>query len=635
MRKISILIWILLFVAETAGAQLKELDHYLENLHRSHVIPGFSVVVVKDNKVLFAEGYGKEYSDGTRPMTCQTSSALGSLAKSFTSLAMMQLVEKGLVKLDDPVVQHLPWFRTANKSLSDQITIRMLLNNTSGLKAPVVRNRDISEMAVETLIRSMESVYLSEEPGNSYEYSNDGFALAGLIISELTGMSYEDYLDTYVFKPLEMDRTTNDPADFDDLKVLFGHQPGIDRAIPIHTETEILGEYVAAGSMLRSSANDVGNYLMALLNGGIFRGKHIISEQSITEMWKPCVEFPGISAEDGGNDLPFHYGLGWFMGELDHRQYIFHGGNRRSMSSMTFILPEEKLGVSFIANLDITLIDRYRYPNLITIVNNIVRLSLNEGLSDFAVPVVADPSINEFKLAENEWTNYTGEYILTSGNDWVYLGSRLNISPCSDGLTGTISRGDLLIEEFGLDFITRRTAVSRNITMPGNVQFSFLSDNRTSDVFLNGKRYSRMSEGYYSNFIPASSPGDSLEFYIPRSWSISWNGANFRGFDKRRDGETLMGGVFKTGSSLEEYFKEMFPGNQIKHMGKKLSEISGSRFWEELAIVSSKDEKEYQHLICSSRSGELQYIVVYTSDQNLSAGISNVLANVLNTFTWN
>jgi len=634
MKRIDIVVGLIFILGFTGTARATELDKYLDKLYKSHIIPGFSVVVVMGEQVNFTRGYGFEYVDGNNPMTSTTSTAIGSLAKSFTSLAMMQLVEKGKVQLDDPVIKYLPWFRTANKTISDQITIRMLLNNTSGLKAPVVRNRDISDQAVEKLMRSMESVYLADEPGTHYEYSNDGFALAGLIISKVSGMSYETYLDEFIFAPLEMHRTTNNQDKFDALDVLYGHYPGIKSAIPVYNEDAILLEYVAAGSMLRSSAKDIGNYLLTMVNGGTFRGKQIVTRESMDEMWRSYSEFPGISEEDGGENLPFHYGLGWFTGELDGKQYIFHGGNRRNMSSMTVIYPEEKIGVSILINMDLTFIDRYMYPNLVNIMNNIVRISLDEPVSDFAIPVVPDPSLNDYNLPDSEEDNYTGEYLLSEGNDWVYLGSKLSILKRADGLVGVIQKGEQLIEEFDIDFITQKTAVSRNLTMPQQIHFKFLSNGKTSDAFVGGKKYFRLTEGYHSKFHSEASPDKSVRFYFPRSWDLIWAGENFKGSDRNQISETITGQIFEKENTLLKYFEEMFPDHQIMHTGQNLSEILGMHYWKELAIVSSKGETQYQHLLCVTKRENKNYVIAITSQQNLTEGITLLVPTLLGTFSW-
>ncbi|RLE00313.1 MAG: hypothetical protein DRJ13_08860, partial [Bacteroidetes bacterium] len=104
MKRIDIIAGLIFVLGFTGAARAAELDKYLDKLYKSHIIPGFSVVVVRGEQVNFTKGYGFEYVDGNNPMTATTSTAIGSLAKSFTSLAMMQLVEKGKVKLDDPLI---------------------------------------------------------------------------------------------------------------------------------------------------------------------------------------------------------------------------------------------------------------------------------------------------------------------------------------------------------------------------------------------------------------------------------------------------------------------------------------------------------------------------------------------------
>ena len=624
----------LLFFTGTTFANPSLLNQYLEQLYKSHVIPGFSVVVVEGDKVAFKKGYGLEYIDGNQPMTSFTSTGVGSLAKSFTSFAMMQLVEKGKISLDDRVVTHIPWFRTANKELSDQITIRMLLNNTSGLRAPMVRNRDISDNAVENLVKSLESVYLTTNPGIRYEYSNDGFALAGLLISEVSGMPYERYLEEFVFKPLEMKHTTNNPNEFDALNVLYGHHLGIDMGIPVHGEEAFLREYVAAGSLLRSSAGDLANYLITLLNDGKFKGKQIISPESVEKMWNPYSSFPGISEEEGGEGLPFHYGLGWFSGEIDGKKYIFHGGNRRTMSSMTFLFPEEKIGVSLLANIDLTFIDKYSYSNAITILNNIVRLLLDEPISNFAVPRVADPTLNNFMLPKTEKLKYIGEYILSEGKDWIYLGSNLSIIMGENGLEGKISKGEQIIESFEIDFITPKTAINRNLSLPHGMVFKFLSNGEISDVFISGKKYSKLTEGYYSQFQLATSKDDKMQFYYPADWNLIWEGENFKDFNKMQDGETILGQVHDTEKMLSQYFEELFPGHEVRYKGKNLAEISGSHFWEEKAFVSFDGEKQYQHFLCITKTTHKSYVIILTSQDCLTRTTMSVIPTLLSTFNW-
>lgn len=628
MKRIIVLVTTMFLVQIMKGSGL---DEYLLKLYRTHVMPGFSVVVVKNDKVIYQGGFGFEYIHKQKPLTATTQMAVGSLGKSFTALAMMQLVEEGKVNLDDQVIKYIPWFRTANKDFSDKITIRMLLDNTSGLRAPVVRNKILSEQATEALVRSMESVYLTIEPGTRYEYSNDGFALAGLIISKVSGKPYEQYLKEKIFTPLGMKNTNNSIVGLDKPGVLHGHYFGIDEAIPASDEDLSIREYVAAGSLLRSSATEMGNYLSMLLNDGAFSGKQIISKSSLDQMWTPYSSFPGISKKDGGEGLPFSYCLGWFRGEIDGKDIIFHGGNRRTMSSMTFLHPKGSTAAMLITNIDLTFIDSYKYPNLVNILNNIIRLSEGENTSDFAVPTVPDETLNNFQLTEEQQKNYTGDYSLTEGEDWIYLGSKLTISRNNKGLEATITKDDQTIEAFEIDFLTPRTAVSRNSAMPGELVFKFLNLNEVSEVYLGGKKYSRLGKDYFDKYRLEASNNQSVRFYLSKGWDLSWHLENFSG---GKGSVQLEGQIQNAGISMEDSFHDCFPGYEIKHSGQEMSENLGGCFWTEKAFMSEKDGLLFHHVLCRTAKGDRKYIVLLTTPGNVTGPAQTVLLNLLQTFTW-
>jgi len=200
------------------------IDRYLEKVAANHVLPGFSVIVVKDGSVNYVKGFGVENISTKKPFTKSTVVPIGSLTKSFTALAILQLAEKGKLQLDAPVINYLPWFRTSNKPMSDKITIRMLINNTSGLYPGTnTLSFDLSEKAIESFVENLRGTFLTREPGTTYEYSNTGFAVAGLIISRVSGKSYSEYLHENIFKPLGMSSASTDPRELLALKIGRAH----------------------------------------------------------------------------------------------------------------------------------------------------------------------------------------------------------------------------------------------------------------------------------------------------------------------------------------------------------------------------------------------------------------------------
>ena len=205
-----------------AEADFAAVDAYLEEQRQALDIPGMAVAIVQGDQVAHLGSYGEADSDG-RPVTPQTPFQIGSTTKSFTALAVMQLVEAGLVELDAPVQTYLPWFRVADEAASAQITIRHLLNQTSGLSTATGRDEfaasDLSDQAIENSVRALADVELTAAPGATYQYCNTNFTIAGLVVQVVSGQSYESYMQAHIFDPLEMRHsfTAQEPAEQDGL----------------------------------------------------------------------------------------------------------------------------------------------------------------------------------------------------------------------------------------------------------------------------------------------------------------------------------------------------------------------------------------------------------------------------------
>ena len=188
------------------------IDHYVQARLPSLRTPGLAVVVVEGDQVILSQGYGyADREDGT-PMTGDTPVAVGSTTKPMTALAVMQLVERGLVDLDTPVTTYLPDFRMADERSAD-ITLRQLLSHTAGIPADETYDGAQDDGALERRVAGLADVPLRRAPGTGFEYANDGYSVAGLVVQRVTGMPYEHYMAQAVFTPLGMERTTFDPTE--------------------------------------------------------------------------------------------------------------------------------------------------------------------------------------------------------------------------------------------------------------------------------------------------------------------------------------------------------------------------------------------------------------------------------------
>jgi len=559
------------------------LDTYLQERLAEGAIPGFSVVVVKGDQIVYEKGFGVEKIGSSKPMTAQTSTAIGSLTKSFTAMAVLQLVERGLVDLDAPVVRYLPEFRTANKSRSDQITVRMLLNNTSGLQAAIARQIEPSAISMERLLQALQSTYLTRVPGKTYEYSNTGFAVAGLLVSRVSGLSYEAYLRKHIFEPLQMQRSTTDPERFLELDVLYGHYLGLERGIPARP-APYPTEMMAAGSLLRSSAHDLGHYLIALLNGGQFEGRQLLSPESVELLWQPNVDFPGLPEADGGHGQDYQYGLGWMLSQIDGRAVIHHGGSRGSMSSFTMIDRERRLAASVLANVDHTFFDKYRYTNLLTMVNNVLHLTADESASAYGIPTIADPTLNSYQLPKPLQERYLGEYAFSKGGDnWLFYGVRMEISRNSTGeLEAKLVRGAETVLHFRLDFVNEAQAISRHLGTPQPLRFVINPAGQVTGAFFNSMEFWKVNatQAIQSVILP-----EGVQFGLPSGWKVKQQAPQFLA----KKGDWHLRAVAKNQQNVTAQLKTVFPNKPILRQGLPTTETHGQTVWHAQSFVMDGD----------------------------------------------
>ena len=193
-----------------------EIDAYFEEQMQRLNIPGASLAIVEGDQIVHMRGFGNARPGGEAP-TPQTPFLIGSLTKSVTALAVMQLVEVGKLELDAPIQRYLPWFKVADPQASAQITVRHLLNQTSGLSTASGRiplaDFDDSPNAAERQARVLATLKLSRPVGSAFEYSNSNYNLLGLIIEAASGESYADTIQTHVFAPLKMSHSYTSQAE--------------------------------------------------------------------------------------------------------------------------------------------------------------------------------------------------------------------------------------------------------------------------------------------------------------------------------------------------------------------------------------------------------------------------------------
>jgi CubicO group peptidase (beta-lactamase class C family) len=399
---------------ESAFAQLDNaasIDSYLASYLAKCGAPGLSCVVVKDGKSVYLKGLGVEVAGLSAPMTADSSSAIGSLTKSFTCLSVMQLVEAGKLDLDKRVVDYLPWFRLADKDKSDKITLRLLMNNRSGIPSVDAWMEDAStgDEAIERGVRALSSAQMTREPGSSFEYANENFDILGLIVSRVSGLPYGEYVSRNILEPLGMTRSSTDLAKLESLGALTGHRLDVDTFTPSARNFTAMAE--PAGSALSCSARDMGAYLAMMLGWGEYKGTRILSRAGIESLEKPSINVPGTSVEMGGTGEDIYYAMGWMRASIEGYELVFHAGNNGLMSSMTMFDPARGLGVCILFNYSSDL-DPYRFDTSMRLCYNVLRLADGKPLSSYGVPRRKDPNLAErfVSLGEGNLGRFVGDY---------------------------------------------------------------------------------------------------------------------------------------------------------------------------------------------------------------------------------
>jgi len=324
-----------------AASSFAEIESFVKDEMAAQRIPGLALGIVEGDRIAYMRGFGTADDSGAE-VTPQTPFIIGSVAKSFTALAIMQLVEAKRVELDAPVQRYVPWFRVASERASAEISVRHLLNHTSGLSTKTGRSfqgdGDTSATALEQAVRKLESAALTAPVGSKYQYSTINFSVLGLIVQTVSGQSYEDYVEKRIFDPLQMWNSYTSEAAAQPHGLATGHNYwfGRSRAADLPYNRGL----VPAGYLI-ASAEDMTHYLISQLNSGRYDGTAVLSSAGIEELQRPAVPTP---EEDTS------YAMGWFVGPRNDIPAIHHQGETFNFHSNVVLTPQSKRGVIVLMN---------------------------------------------------------------------------------------------------------------------------------------------------------------------------------------------------------------------------------------------------------------------------------------------
>ena len=320
-----------------ASFDARDVSRFVASEMRRSRIPAAAVAVVEGDRIVYVRGFGHA---GGRPVTGRSRFRLGSSTKSFTALAVMQLVERGLVALDAPVQRYLPWFRVADARASRLITVRELLTHTSGLSHQVGLRvlGGSGRQPLAAAVRGLRHVHLTHTPGTHFAYSNTNYEVLGLLVEVVSGETFAHYLAAHVFTPLGM----GDTSASDDVPLVAGSHTWF--GFPVPTRSPYLRAAVPAG-FVSSTAADLAHYLVLQAGDGSYRGRAVVSPAGLAALHTPAVADAQVV-----NGHAQDYAAGWYVGIVGGEDAIWHHGNAFISTSTIAVLRNSHAAVAVLTN---------------------------------------------------------------------------------------------------------------------------------------------------------------------------------------------------------------------------------------------------------------------------------------------
>jgi CubicO group peptidase (beta-lactamase class C family) len=346
---VGLLGMILISLTVYGQADLKKLDAYYAKALKDWNVPGMSIAIVKDGKVIFSKGYGvKELGKPGSPDE-NTLYAIASNSKAFTTAAIAQLVEEGKLDWNDKVKKYLPYFELYDPWVSAETNIRDLLSHRVGLgtfSGDLIWYR--STLSAEEIIRRTKYLSKAYDFRSGFGYSNVMYITAGEVMRKITGRTWGEEISTRFFQPLGMTRSITTTKDLDKKgNYATPHSLFNEQHKPIPWED---WETIAATGGIISSVKDMAQWMIFNLDHGVWKGDTLLSTKSRNLIWTVHNPFVVDNTDPDKSTHLRGYGLGWSLSDYHGRLRVSHTGGYSGMLSMVALVPDEKLGVVVLTN---------------------------------------------------------------------------------------------------------------------------------------------------------------------------------------------------------------------------------------------------------------------------------------------
>jgi CubicO group peptidase (beta-lactamase class C family) len=339
----------------SANAQLKpnEIDDLVHKTLKTFDVPGIQVGIVKDGKLIHAKGYGLRSLNTKQPVDANTEFGIASNTKAFTAFALGMLIDENKLTWDTHVTDIIPEFKMYDPYVTSEFTVRDLLCHRSGLglgAGDLMFWPDSNTFSKAEIIHNLRYLKPVSSFRTQYDYDNLLYIVAGEVVERISGVSWENFIQTRIFKPLDIKNTYTTFREMKDWSNV------IDPHAPVNGQIKVVrrdwSNNANAAGGIYTNVSEMSKWMILLLNGGKYGAnleKRLISEKNFTELWTPQTIIP-VKSPGSYNTHFASYGLGWFISDVKGYKQLTHTGGLAGIVTQTTLLPELNLAIMVYTN---------------------------------------------------------------------------------------------------------------------------------------------------------------------------------------------------------------------------------------------------------------------------------------------
>lgn len=356
-----IIVFLLFFSASLCSAfDTAKYKTFISREMETWNVPGAAILVIQDGKVVFSEGFGYKDVEKKIKVTPKTLFGIGSCSKAFTSFPIGMLFDEKKIDFDKPVREYFPTFQLNDVYATELVTVRDLLSHRTGLPRydTAIDSKDATR---EKAVSKLKYLKLNKGIRERFQYCNFHYAVAGVIIDKVSGMTWEEFVSNRIFKPLNMNSSNLSPEDLKkspdfafpykmDMEALkkFPENQAEYVSVPLKKlPVENIGVYGPAGS-INSNLEDMAKWVMLHLNQGKVGEKQLISRDALTELITPQILTGGpLKYEE---ILPGSYGMAWMITPYRGHYLVSHDGMIEGFTAHVGFIPSKNAGLVILTN---------------------------------------------------------------------------------------------------------------------------------------------------------------------------------------------------------------------------------------------------------------------------------------------